>query len=136
MNAPVDKDHIQTGEELERCPFPIPYGWYCVHFSHELAVGEIKIEKVFGKEWVLFRGEDNSVGMTDPYCPHLGAHLGHGGTVRRIGHPGARGASGCAAKQLDPGPSRQVLPRGRAGWSGGRGGGPELKTTERLKLED
>jgi len=82
MNAIVDKDHIQTGDELERCPFPIPYGWYCVHFSHELAVGEIKIEKMFGKEWVMFRGEDNSVGMTDPYCPHLGAHLGHGGTVQ------------------------------------------------------
>ena len=82
MNAPVNPDHIQTGEELERCPFPIPYGWYCVHFSHELKAGDIKIEKMFGKEWVLFRGEDDSVGMTDPFCPHLGAHLGHGGTIQ------------------------------------------------------
>ena len=81
MNAPVNPDHIQTGEELERCPFPIPYGWFCVHFSHELKPGDIKIEKMFGKEWVLFRGEDGSVGMTDPFCPHLGAHLGHGGKV-------------------------------------------------------
>ena len=29
----------------------------------------------------MFRGEDNSVGVADPYCPHLGAHLGHGGRV-------------------------------------------------------
>ena len=82
MNTIISSDHIQTGEELERCPFPIPYGWYNVHFSHELKVGEIKTEKVFGKEWVLFRGEDGSVGMTDPFCPHLGAHLGKGGTVQ------------------------------------------------------
>ena len=68
MNTIISSDHIQTGEELERCPFPIPYGWYNVHFSHELKVGEIKTEKVFGKEWVLFRGEDGSVGMTDPFC--------------------------------------------------------------------
>ena len=81
MNAPLNPDHIQTGDELERCPFPIPYGWFCVHFSHELKQGDIKIEKMFGKEWVLFRGEDGSVGMTDPFCPHLGAHLGHGGKV-------------------------------------------------------
>ncbi len=82
MNAIVDKDHIQTGEELERCPFPVPYGWYNVHFSHEIQPGEIKIERYFGKEWVMFRGENGKVGMTDPYCPHLGAHLGHGGTVQ------------------------------------------------------
>ena len=82
MNAQVDKDHIQTGEELERCPFPVPYGWYNVHFSHEIKPGEIKIERYFGKEWVMFRGENGKVGMTDPYCPHLGAHLGHGGTVQ------------------------------------------------------
>ena len=82
MNAPVNSDHIQTGDELDRCPFPIPYGWYNVAFSHEIEPGEIKIEKVFGKEWVLFRGEHGKVGMTDPFCPHLGAHLGKGGTVQ------------------------------------------------------
>ena len=81
MNAPVDLDRIQTGDELERCPFPIPYGWFGVQFSHELEVGQVKMETFFGKEWVLFRGEDGSVGVTDPYCPHLGAHLGHGGIV-------------------------------------------------------
>jgi len=81
MNEMRKIDRIQTGDELERCPFPIPYGWFCVSHSHEIKPGEIKIEKVFGKEWVLFRGEDGSVGMTDPFCPHLGAHLGHGGKV-------------------------------------------------------
>ena len=81
MNAPIDLETIQTGDELERCPFPIPYGWFAVQYSHEIQPGEIKIEEVFGKEWIIFRGEDGKVGMTDPYCPHLGAHLGHGGEV-------------------------------------------------------
>jgi len=81
MNEMRKIDRIQTGDELERCPFPVPYGWFCVHYSHEIKPGEIKIEKAFGKEWVLFRGEDGAVGMTDPFCPHLGAHLGHGGKV-------------------------------------------------------
>ena len=82
MNEMTKVETIQTGDDLDRCPFPIPLGWYCVHYSHEIEVGEIKIEQVFGKEWVLFRGEDGTVGMTDPFCPHLGAHLGKGGTVQ------------------------------------------------------
>ena len=35
----------------------------------------------FGQEWVLFRAETGEAGVVDPYCPHLGAHLGHGGKV-------------------------------------------------------
>lgn len=74
-------DRIQRGNELERCPFPIPFGWYMVELSEDLKPGEIKNVQAFDQEWVMFRGEDGSVGMTDPYCPHLGAHLGKGGTV-------------------------------------------------------
>ena len=74
-------DRVQTGNELERCPHPIPFGWFCVMLSEELAPKEVKIFHVFGRDWVLFRGEDGKVGMTDPYCPHLGAHLGYGGEV-------------------------------------------------------
>lgn len=81
MTEMVATDRIQTGQELERCPFPIPYGWYVVELSENLAKGEIQLLEAFGQEWVMFRGEDGSVGVTDPYCPHLGAHLGHGGKV-------------------------------------------------------
>jgi phenylpropionate dioxygenase-like ring-hydroxylating dioxygenase large terminal subunit len=81
MNEMVAVERIQTQEELERCPMPIPFGWFCVGLSEELKPGEIKNVRMFGGEWVMFRGEDGSVGMTDPYCPHLGAHLGHGGEV-------------------------------------------------------
>lgn len=70
-----------TSKDLERCPFPIPMGWYFVDFSKNLAKEEIRNVEMLDQEWVLFRGESGQVGMTDPYCPHLGAHMGHGGKV-------------------------------------------------------
>ncbi len=66
---------------LERCPFPIPMGWYFVDYSKNLAKEEIRNIDILDQEWVLFRTEGGQVGMTDPYCPHLGAHMGHGGKV-------------------------------------------------------
>jgi phenylpropionate dioxygenase-like ring-hydroxylating dioxygenase large terminal subunit len=30
---------------------------------------------------VAFRGTDGRAGVLDAFCPHLGTHLGHGGTV-------------------------------------------------------
>jgi 3-ketosteroid 9alpha-monooxygenase subunit A len=82
MNEVTPIDRIQTGRELERCPVPIPYGWYMVEESAKLAIGDVRTIKAFDQDWVMFRGEDGKVGMTDPYCPHLGAHLGHGGIVQ------------------------------------------------------
>ena len=81
MNEISMIERIQTGDELERCPMPIPLGWFCVALSEDLKPKDVQNIRVFGREWVLFRGEDGSVGMTDPYCPHLGAHLGHDGVV-------------------------------------------------------
>ena len=54
-------ERVQTGNELERCPHPIPFGWFCVMLSDELALKEVKIFHVFGRDWVLFRGEDGKV---------------------------------------------------------------------------
>lgn len=72
---------LLESQSLERCPFPIPTGWFFVDFSDQLKTGEIRNIEMLGQEWVLFRSESGQVGMTDPYCPHLGAHLGHGGKV-------------------------------------------------------
>ena len=82
MNEISPIDHIQRGDELERCPFPIPYGWFCIDRSDTIAKGEVQTIHLFDAEWVMFRGEDGKVGIADPYCPHLGAHLGHGGTIQ------------------------------------------------------
>lgn len=64
-----------------RIPMPIPVGWYCVSYSDELAVGEVRNIHYFDRDMVLFRTESGEVALVDPACPHLGAHLGHGGVV-------------------------------------------------------
>lgn len=66
----------------ERFPMPMPYGWFCVGYSDELAVQEVKNIHYFERDMVLFRTASGKLGLTSPVCPHLGAHLGHGGTVQ------------------------------------------------------
>ncbi len=60
---------------------PFPKGWYSVGFSDEFPRGSVTTRRLGGREVVLFRTEDGALGAVDPVCPHLGAHLGHGGTV-------------------------------------------------------
>lgn len=66
---------------MARYSLPIPYGWYGVAFSQDLKAGEVKALKYFGKDIVVFRTESGEARVLDAYCPHLGAHLGHGGKV-------------------------------------------------------
>jgi 3-ketosteroid 9alpha-monooxygenase subunit A len=49
--------------------------------GRELAVGEVKPLRYFSKDLAMWRGEDGQVRVTDAYCKHLGAHMGHGGKV-------------------------------------------------------
>ncbi|MBN49762.1 MAG: (2Fe-2S)-binding protein [Spongiibacteraceae bacterium] len=56
----------------------IPFGWYQVAYSHELVAGDSRGIRYFGKELVLFRTQSGEAHVLDAYCPHLGAHLGHG----------------------------------------------------------
>ena len=55
---------------------PIPFGWFAVAMSHELEVGQVRTLNYFATEFVVWRGEDGVARAVDPYCPHLGAHLG------------------------------------------------------------
>ncbi|NML08390.1 Rieske (2Fe-2S) protein [Sphingomonas sp. G-3-2-10] len=67
--------------QVERFPMDIPFGWYFVAYGDELAIGDVKPLHYFGRDLVLFRNESGEAGVLDAYCPHLGAHLGHGGVV-------------------------------------------------------
>ncbi|HEY3695862.1 Rieske 2Fe-2S domain-containing protein [Phenylobacterium sp.] len=60
---------------------PLPFGWFAVAMSDEVAAGQVRTLKYFGAELVLWRGEDGGLNALDPYCRHLGAHLGYGGQV-------------------------------------------------------
>ncbi|HPG25254.1 MAG TPA: Rieske 2Fe-2S domain-containing protein [Myxococcota bacterium] len=66
---------------MSRFPFGLPFGWYPVAWSRELAVGEALARRYFARDLLLFRGESGEAHVLDAYCPHLGAHLGVGGRV-------------------------------------------------------
>lgn len=66
---------------MKRSPFPVPFGWFCVGWSGDIAVGETKPLRYFGQHLVLWRDEEGTAHVQDAFCPHLGAHFGHGGKV-------------------------------------------------------
>ncbi len=68
--------------EYQRSPLtPYPRGWFPVALSHELPIGAVLPLHYFGRELVAFRTEDGKAHVKNAYCPHLGTHLGHGGTI-------------------------------------------------------
>jgi phenylpropionate dioxygenase-like ring-hydroxylating dioxygenase large terminal subunit len=62
-------------------PFPLPNGWFMVAWADEIAPGEVRSLRYFGEDLVLFRTAAGEPRVLDAFCPHLGAHLGHGGRV-------------------------------------------------------
>ena len=64
-----------------RLDLPIPYGWFAVAYGDDVDAGAVVPVQAFGRELVLFRTEAGEAHVLDAFCPHLGAHLGHGGRV-------------------------------------------------------
>src|SRR4051812_45876125 len=60
---------------------PYPTGWYLLAESGSVQPGDVVPLRYFGKDLVLFRTDAGEAVVLDAHCPHLGAHLGHGGTV-------------------------------------------------------
>lgn len=58
----------------------LPEGWYHLGRAADLPEGGVQARTLWGEEWVLWRGPDGPV-LQQAWCPHLGAHLGQGGTV-------------------------------------------------------
>ncbi|MDO8361667.1 MAG: Rieske 2Fe-2S domain-containing protein [Actinomycetota bacterium] len=58
-----------------------PTGWFQVGWSTDFPSGSVAARKFFGEELVIFRTESGALTALEAYCPHMGAHLGHGGTV-------------------------------------------------------
>lgn len=59
----------------------VPRGWFVVAFSEEIATGEVHRLRYFGRDLIAYRGTSGRAYVADAYCPHLGAHLGHGGKI-------------------------------------------------------
>ncbi|MEM9175257.1 MAG: Rieske 2Fe-2S domain-containing protein [Myxococcota bacterium] len=50
-------------------------------WSSELGAGDVVGRDYFGESLIVFRGQEGVASALDAYCPHLGAHLGVGGSV-------------------------------------------------------
>jgi nitrite reductase/ring-hydroxylating ferredoxin subunit len=60
---------------------PYPSGWYAVGLSSDLAQCAVVTRPFMGEDLVVYRTRSGAVRAVAPHCPHLGAHLGHGGRV-------------------------------------------------------
>jgi cholesterol 7-desaturase len=60
---------------------PYPTGWYAFGLASELTPGAVLSRPFMGEDLVVYRTRSGIVRAVAPYCPHLGAHLGHGGWV-------------------------------------------------------
>jgi 3-ketosteroid 9alpha-monooxygenase subunit A len=56
----------------------MPFGWFALARSGEVPPGTVKTVAAFEGELVVWRGDSGQVRVFDPYCAHLGAHLGGG----------------------------------------------------------
>ncbi|EYT62852.1 2Fe-2S ferredoxin [Dietzia sp. UCD-THP] len=67
---------------MPKPPLPMkPTGWFQVAWSAEVPVGHVHRVTAFGEDLVTWRSRSGRATVMDAYCKHLGAHLGHGGTV-------------------------------------------------------
>ena len=73
----------EAGEmQHSRYPFTaFPTGWYRIAGSRALKPGAVRPLHCCGQDLVLWRDQAGRVHVFDAHCPHLGAHLGHGGKV-------------------------------------------------------
>lgn len=67
--------------DQEHTNLPIPNGWFAVEWSKDLLRGQVKPIHYFDEDLVLLRTRSGEARVLDAYCPHNGAHLGHGGRV-------------------------------------------------------
>lgn len=67
-----------------RVPGPFPNGWFVVGLSAELERGDVRQVSILGKEFALFRGQNDGMAhVVDAFCPHLGANLAIDGKVEK-----------------------------------------------------
>ncbi|MFW2390307.1 MAG: Rieske 2Fe-2S domain-containing protein, partial [Polyangiales bacterium] len=56
-----------------------PRGWFVIGFSDDLDREEARPARYFDEDLVIWRTGGGEPRVFDAFCPHLGAHLGHGG---------------------------------------------------------
>jgi nitrite reductase/ring-hydroxylating ferredoxin subunit len=79
--AVVKPVSLHEARQLQDAPPPYPFGWFAVALCRELRAGAVLTRRFMDREIVIYRTESGAVCAVEAYCPHLGAHLGHGGEV-------------------------------------------------------
>lgn len=64
-----------------RASLPIPRGWFAVARGIDVEAGAVERVHYFARDLVVFRTESGEAAVFEAFCPHLGAHFGHGGKV-------------------------------------------------------
>lgn len=55
--------------------------WYYMADLEKISTNQLKTYSVAGRELVSYLDSEGELHIYDAYCPHQGAHLGHGGTI-------------------------------------------------------
>lgn len=58
-----------------------PTGWFQMGWSADFPEEQAQPLTLFSQELVAYRGASGTIRVFDAFCPHFGAHLGHGGCV-------------------------------------------------------
>jgi phenylpropionate dioxygenase-like ring-hydroxylating dioxygenase large terminal subunit len=59
-----------------------PTGWFMIGWSIEFPLEQVRPLRYFGEDLVAYRSPGGELHLLNAHCPHLGAHIGHGGKVR------------------------------------------------------
>ncbi|WP_078630554.1 Rieske 2Fe-2S domain-containing protein [Streptomyces roseochromogenus] len=70
------------GSGLQAPELPYPNGWFALAYSSELPRRKVLRRRLMGEDVVLYRTTRGTPRAVGAHCPHLGAHLGHGGRSR------------------------------------------------------
>jgi cholesterol 7-desaturase len=71
----------RPADEAHPPALPYPDGWFCVGVAAEWKRGTVLTKPFMGEDIVVYRTATGALNAVRPYCPHLGAHLGVGGSV-------------------------------------------------------
>jgi phenylpropionate dioxygenase-like ring-hydroxylating dioxygenase large terminal subunit len=96
---------------------PFPEGWFQVAWSRDLGRRGVLPRRWCGRDVVLYRGESGQAHVLDAYCPHVGAHLGHGGRVHgeRIMCPFHGWEMDCSGRCVHVPLVKKIPPKARVG---------------------
>lgn len=74
----IVKDHTPQQPYREGpAPLPYPRGWCVLAPSADVRPGAVAVRRLMGEDVVVYRTASGVVRAVEPYCPHLGAHLGN-----------------------------------------------------------